>query len=88
MNWKIKGQPRFVHVDEYIKSTHSKDANKGEVVVNRRVLLSGENEPDQRRILFCTRCKCEDKFCDVIIDGRSTNNMVLEEMVTKLKLKR
>ena len=49
--------------------------------------MSGENEPDQRS-LFRTRCKCEDKCCDVIIDGGSTNNLVSETMVTKLKLKR
>ena len=56
--------------------------------MNRRVLLSGETEPDQRRSLFRTRCKCEDKCCDVIIDGGSTNNLVSEKMVTKLNLKR
>ena len=56
--------------------------------MNIRVLLSGETEPDQRRSLFHTRCKCEDKCCDVIIDGGSTNNLVSEKMVTKLNLKR
>ena len=56
--------------------------------MNRRVLLSGETEPDQRRSLFCTKCKCEDKCCDLIIDGGSTDNLVLEKMVMKLKLKR
>ena len=52
--------------------------------MNRRVLLSGETEPDQRRSLFHTRCKCEDKCCDVIIDG----DLVSEKIVTKLNLKR
>ena len=56
--------------------------------MNRRVLLSGESEPDQRRSYFCTRCKCEDKCCDMIIDGGSTDNLVSEKMVTKLNLKR
>ena len=51
-------------------------------------MLSGKNEPDQSRSLFCTRCRCEDKCYDVIIDGGSTNNLVLEMMVMKLKLKR
>ena len=50
--------------------------------------MSGKIEPDQRRSFFCTRCKCEDKCCDVIIDGGSTNNLVLEKMVTNLNLKR
>ena len=75
-------------MDEDAQSSHSKDAERGETLVNERVLLSGENEPGQRRSLFCTRCKCEDKCCDVIIDGGSTNNLVSEEMVSKLKLKR
>ena len=56
--------------------------------MNRRVLLSGETEPDQRRSLFHTRCKCEDKCYDVIIDGGSIENLVSEKTVTKLKLKR
>ena len=56
--------------------------------MNRRVLLSGENEPDQRRNLFRTRCKCEDKCCDVIVDEGSTNNLVSEKMVINLKLRR
>ena len=50
--------------------------------------MSGENEPNQRRILFCIRLKCEDNCYDVIIDGGSTDNLVLEMMVTNLKLKR
>ena len=51
-------------------------------------MLSGETEPDQRMSLFYTRCKCEDRCCDVIIDGGSTGNMLLEKMVMNLKLKR
>ena len=75
------------NIDEDAKSSHSKDVERREVLVNRRVLLSGETEPDQRS-LFRTRYKCEDKCCDVIIDGESTDNRVSEKMVTKLKLKR
>ena len=58
------------------KSSHSEDVERGEVLVNRRVLLRGETKPDQRSSLFHTRCKCEDKCCDVIIDGGSTDNLV------------
>lgn len=53
-----------------------------------KVLLSGDNELDQRRGLFHTRCRCEDKYCDVIIDDGSIDNPVSKMMVTKLKLKR
>ena len=56
--------------------------------MNERVLLSGETKLRQRRSLFHTRCKCEDKCCDMIIDGGSTNNLVSEEMASKIKLKR
>ena len=75
-------------MDEDAQSSHSEDVKRGEVLVNERVLLSGETKLGQRRSLFCTRCKCEDKCCDVIIDGGSTDNLVSEEMVSKLKLKR
>ena len=40
------------------------------------------------RSLFHTRCKCERKCCDVIIDGERTNNLVSEEMVSKINLRR
>ena len=83
-----EGQARVAHVDEDARSSNSEDAERGETLINRRVLLSGENEPEQRRSLFSTRCKCEGKCCDVIIDSGSTDNLVSEEMVTKLKLKR
>ena len=75
-------------MDEDAQLSHSEDAKRGETLVNERVLLSGEIELGQTRSLFCTRCKCEDKYCDVIIDRGSTDNLVLEEMVSKLKLKR
>ena len=52
------------------------------------VMLSGEIEPNQRRSLFHTRCTCEDKCFDVIIDGGSTDNLVSKKMVIKLNLKR
>ena len=70
------------------QSSHLEDTIRGEVLVNERVLLSGETKPGQRRSLFHTRCKYEDKCCDMIIDGGSTDNLVSEEMVSKLKLKR
>lgn len=76
-----------MHVDEDAKSSHSKDVDRGGVLVNKRVLLSGKNEHDQV-ILFCTRCKCEDKFFHVIIDVQIIENLVLEKMVIKLNLKR
>ena len=75
-------------MDDDAQSFHSEDAERGEVLINERVLLSGEIEPRQRRSLFHTRCKCESKYYDVIVDGRSIDNLVSEDMVSKLKLKR
>ena len=85
---RTKGQARVAHVDEDARSSHSKDDGRGEFLVNKRVILSGKNELDQRRSLFCTRCECEDQCCNMIIDGGSTDNLILETIVTKLKLKR
>ena len=75
-------------VDENAKLSYFEDVERGEVIVNRRVLLSGDNQPNQRKSLFHTRCRCKDKHCDVTIGGGSTKNLVSEMMVTKLKLKR
>ena len=41
-----------MHVDEDIRSSHSKYAKRGEVLVNNRVLLCGDNEPHQRSACF------------------------------------
>ena len=76
------------HVDKDAQSSHLEDAERGKVLVNERVLLSGETKPGKWRSLFHTRCKYEEIFCDVIIDGGSIDNLILEEMVSKLKLKR
>ena len=75
-------------MDEDAWSSHSEETKRGEVLVNKRVLLSGEIEPGQRRSLFHTKCKCEDKCCDVIIDGSSIDNLISEEIFSKIKLKR
>ena len=85
---RADGQARVSHVDEDAQSSHSKDIERGEVLVNKRVLLSGETKLGKMRILFHTRCKCEDKCCGVIIDGDNIDNLVFEEMVSKVKLKR
>ena len=88
MDKTVDDQARVSHVDDDAKSSHLEDAERGKVLINERVLLSSEIEPRQRRSFFCTRCKCEGKFCDVIVDSGSTDNLVLEVMVSKLKLKR
>ena len=45
---------RAVVADEDARSSHSEDAERKEALVNKRVMLSGENEPNQRS-LFCIR---------------------------------
>ena len=65
-----------MHIDEDAQSSHFEDVERGEVLVNQKALLSGENELDQRRSLFHTRCQYKDRCCNVIIDGGSTDNLV------------
>lgn len=60
---------------------------KGECLVTRR-LAACVHEPVQRRKLFRTRCKCNDKVCNVIVDGGSSEKFVSDEMVSKLNLER
>jgi len=45
-------------------------------------------EPPQRKSLFQTRSKPGGKYYKVIIDSGSIDNLVSEEMVTKLNLER
>ena len=45
-------------------------------------------EPCQRSNLFRTCCKSGGKVYNVIVDGGSTDNLVAEEMVQKLGLRR
>lgn len=62
----------------------------GDSLMLRRTLLKVPQckEPLQRESLFKTTCKSHGKVCKVIVDSRSTKNIVALEMVEKLKLKR
>jgi hypothetical protein len=57
----------------------------------RRVLLKTETKettkPKHRKRVFKTKCKIHDKCCYLVIDGRSTENLVSTEVMGKLKLK-
>lgn len=74
--------------DKGENSSQLEEAKGGEILMTRRALISDDNELAQRKKIFKTRCKCEGKDCNVIIDNVSTNNLVLEEMVKKLKLEK
>jgi hypothetical protein len=64
---------------------------KGEKLMLRRVLLKPKTkeaeEPEQRKRVFKTKCKIQDKCCHLVIDGESTKNLVSTEVMKKLKLK-
>jgi hypothetical protein len=57
----------------------------------RTALLKPETkepvEPEQRKRVFKTKCKICDKCCNLVIDGRSTENLVSTEVMGKLKLR-
>ena len=62
----------------------------GESLMMNKVLLKPEKEqvePAQRKSLFRTTCKVQGKCCKMVIDSRSTDNIVSIEMVEKLRLK-
>lgn len=56
----------------------------------RRTLIKEpvKEEPSQRRALFRIPCNILGKVCRVIIDSSSTDNIISEEAIIKLKLKR
>ena len=41
-----------MQIDEDKNSSYFKEAERGEVLDNQRVMLSGENEPEERRSFF------------------------------------
>lgn len=54
----------------------------------RRVLIKQPtlDEPKHRRALFRIRCKILGKVCKVVVDSGSTDNIISEEAINKLKL--
>ena len=54
----------------------------------KRILTKelAKGEPKKRRALFKVRCKIMGKVCKVIIDSGSTDNIILEESIAKLKI--
>ena len=55
----------------------------------RRVMTTtsqDDKEDWRRKSIFRTRVRCEDKVCNAIIDGGSSENYVSKETVEKLKL--
>ncbi|XP_021716716.1 uncharacterized protein LOC110684585 [Chenopodium quinoa] len=68
------------HIDEIDPETH------GQSLVLRRALHSKTvpMENNQREKIFLTRCKVEDRLCDMIIDTGSCTNVVSTTLVDKL----
>ena len=62
----------------------------GENLMFRRVLVRQpmKEEPERRKALLRIRCKIVGKVCKVIVDSGSTDNMISEEAVKKLKLEK
>lgn len=71
-------------------SSHVAAPEVGDSLIVRRALLKPykEKEMTQRRSLFKTKCKLNDKVYKVVMDSGSTDNMVSFEMVDKIKLVR
>ncbi|KAK2966379.1 hypothetical protein RJ640_021523 [Escallonia rubra] len=63
----------------------------GEALVIRHSMLAppaNNNQDDWlRKNIFRTRCTAEGKLCNLIIDSGSSENLISQEMVDKLKLK-
>ena len=56
----------------------------------RRVFIKelAEDEPKKKRAMFKIRCEILGKFYNIVVDSRYTNNIILEEVVKKIKLKK
>lgn len=56
------------------------------MIVQRLIFVPKKEDNSQRRNIFTTRCTVLDKVCNLIIDGGSSENIVLRFMVDKLNL--
>ena len=85
-----KKETRESHVAEaQRRDVEVEYAEGGRSMVMRKVLLTPEKEMEnstQRNNLLRTACKTKDIVCKVIVDSRSTDNLVSTEMVEKLEL--
>jgi hypothetical protein len=71
------------------RDTEAEYAEGRRSLVMWKVLLMPEKEMEnsaQRNNLFRTTCKTKDRVCKVIMDSRSTDNLVSTEMVEKMEL--
>ena len=65
------------------------EPEQGESLIAQQVLFGDKiMQPCQRSNLFRICCNCCGKSYNVIVDSGSTDNLVAEEMVQKLGLKR
>ena len=58
------------------------------MIIRTLIKESIKEEPSLRRALFRIKCYIMGKVCRVIIDSGSIDNIISEEVVNKLKLKR
>ncbi|GJZ98575.1 putative nucleotidyltransferase, ribonuclease H [Tanacetum coccineum] len=91
---KVDDGPVFdKYDDEHEKITSDQEeityADTGEVLVIKRTMnvVVKEDESWVRHNIFHTRCTCEGKVCNAIINGGSCENGVSKTMVSKLGLK-
>ena len=66
------------------------EPKEGDNLMIRRTLIREPKKEDtnHRTMLFRIKCKIMGKVCRVIIDSGSIDNIINEEVVEKLKLKR
>lgn len=62
--------------------------DKGVSLVIQHLLYTPKKEDDtQRHSIFKTRCTVNERVNDLIVDGGSSENIILKTMVNKLQLK-
>eukprot|EP01018_Ginkgo_biloba_P040723 Gb_06946 [translate_table: standard] len=78
---QLKGKAKVVSVEPDQPSTSG-------VKECRQFSLHPETDVGQRKMIFMITCASEGQIVDVIVDGGSCENMVLENLVKQLRLRR
>lgn len=78
----------IIYDEEVEDEPEELQADVGHLLVVRRTCLALRIREDtsQRHKLFHSRCTINDRVCNLIIDSGSCENVIAEEVVSKLKL--
>jgi hypothetical protein len=91
--WESTSDPEYDEYPEEVLNGNENeiqaDVDDNNCFISRRVhsVNVGKEENGQRHNIFHTRGMIKDKFCQIIVDNGSCNNIASQELVERMRLK-